>query len=196
MNRGTLSVWGAHAAANSPRRPESSCNAVTTDQFAPWFVLSVASSSSGVAPVSNNLSTTQAQSRTNGKSNGALERARAIFFSRAGLGEVMTPLYRSNCDRRKLSQACCRPLRGTMARPRIKPNFRMSNTMKLSAPQANLMGKLRAGATAKLVGGRWKIEDGQKWRTLHPAMIESLIAGNLVCRGLDGRLQLEEASPA
>jgi len=66
-------------------------------------------------------------------------------------------------------------------------------TRKLSEPQELLINKLKAGASLchQLETGLFRLQDGSKTRTVHPATVESLIRAGVISKSMSGDCRLE-----
>jgi hypothetical protein len=67
-----------------------------------------------------------------------------------------------------------------------------TSDMKLSAPQASLVDKLRGGAFLRhQPNGIFKLQEGAAKRTIHPATVDALIRAGVLYKSLDGHIRLE-----
>lgn len=65
--------------------------------------------------------------------------------------------------------------------------------LKLSEPQELLVNKLKGGAQLRhqLDTGLFRLQDGSKSRTVHPATVESLIRAGVISKSMSGDCRLE-----
>ena len=75
--------------------------------------------------------------------------------------------------------------------PNNEPQAHMP--LKLSEPQELLVNKLKAGASLRhqLETGLFRLQDGSKTRTVHPATVESLIRAGVISKSMSGDCRLE-----
>ena len=79
--------------------------------------------------------------------------------------------------------------------PGMKPHNEtlLPMPLKLSEPQELLVNKLKGGAQLRhqLDTGLFRLQDGSKSRTVHPATVESLIRAGVISKSMSGDCRLE-----
>lgn len=67
---------------------------------------------------------------------------------------------------------------------------------KLSEPQELLINKLKAGASLRheTDTGLFRLQDGSKTRTVHPATVESLLRAGVITKSMGGDCRLAKTA--